>query len=349
MSVGKVKRPTPEQAKWLHSFLGVDISDYPDHALEAEHQGSGQAGTKGEGSVSAAGAPGAPDDKTPPTIKVYLVANAAKDVKASPADDAAGPAPQTGSGSGADGPKQADAADDRQDGGQDDGQDETGGMLVQAAYRPGQQTAGGRAPGQHGHGASGSHPSGQTGGLHLPTSRADAALDTADKAIDVVDKLVTLGERVAKIMKDSKSLTVSPDSRVSVVPDGAKWQDLLGGQPSGDVRFAYELWRLGPLPPDVSIMMKVEWLSNLTYKGKGQYIKNATVTPLDVSILPGHDVTIEAEFTDPYQGPGGTKGNPIAMLPVRIKVTDVTFYLTVVKTYEGVIKGSGGFEKGSIS
>lgn len=35
MPQGHPRRPTPEQAAWLHSFLGVDISQYRDHAMEA--------------------------------------------------------------------------------------------------------------------------------------------------------------------------------------------------------------------------------------------------------------------------------------------------------------------------
>ena len=256
------------------------------------------------------------EKQKPPVYKAALVANNAKDVQPAPGDD-----------------KESAQADDTDE--------------VEVAYKPGSadDDAPGGGPARKPHPSS---PHSQHSAPHLPTNRADAILDTVDKGIDVADKLVTLGTRVYGLMKNSKSLTVADPARVSVIPEGAKWTELVGGQPSGDVRYSFSTWPHNALS-DVSIIFQVQWLHSVSYKGTGQYIKSATVIVADVSIVFGHDVSINVEFGDPYQGPGGTKGNPVAMLPVKITVTDDWAVFTTSKTYTGVLKGSGGYENHSIS
>ena len=318
-----MQRPTTEQAAWLKSFTGVDISGFQDNA----NDGKTAAG-------ATAGAGKDDDQKDDGKIVAVLVSNHAQDETPKTSDQPhASPAARGGGAPGGEGDDGV--ADDAGGGGDHDAEF----MLV--AYEPGKQKkkpAGGHATAK---------PGGKADDAATPVNDpAGRVLSDIDKGADVASKLVKLGSDVIHLMHENTELTTSSNDHTSVVPADAKWTDLLGGVESKEVQYEYTSFL-----SKVDIKFGVEWLYNVSYKGRGQYIKNATVNLDSARTMFPHKVSVDVQFGEPYQDPKGTPNNPIAMLPVRIVVNDRGSLIVgdQVRTFRGVIKGSGGYEHHGIS
>ena len=169
---------------------------------------------------------------------------------------------------------------------------------------------------------------------------AGKAVDVADKAVDVADKIVSLGERTTKVLRDNTSVATPQNSQRAVVPAGVALKDVTDGELGGPVTYRYERKILGLTK--VFVQMSVKWDSNCTYKGKGHYIKNVRVEVEKADVYFPHHVDVTVEFDDPAAGDS-------PMLPVSIRVHDKGAINDSIRTFSGVIKGTGGYVERGIS
>ena len=90
----KPRRPTPEQAEWLRTFLGVDISDFPDHAYGAQPPMSANRhppGAPAQGVPPQSGLPGRMPPRTTAAPQAAPSGQAAAAAPTPPARDPAQP------------------------------------------------------------------------------------------------------------------------------------------------------------------------------------------------------------------------------------------------------------------
>lgn len=156
-----------------------------------------------------------------------------------------------------------------------------------------------------------------------------------------LEKIVNTGVSILKVMSENSILVNKPPNSANVVPDGVKWQKLIGGEPQ-TVAYHYRMPGIIDAIHGEDLMVRIDYIAGGSVGGAGQFINYAVVN-VSGSVGALQKVTITAQFGNPYNG-GKTAGNPIAMLPIDITITQSNIIGQNFSTvYSGIIKGSGGY------
>ena len=162
-------------------------------------------------------------------------------------------------------------------------------------------------------------------------SDAVAAPDTIGGAVGDV---VNAGKFAWDVMKDNRPVFNTASDNANALPPNVNFTDLNGwaGDPHRMVLHYHTENRLGSNTTDLDLIC--EWYYNGNYQGAGQYI-NAAVIMVSGTVAWGSTVNITATISNPMNS------NGVAVLPVRIALSESNIFQNFPLAISGELKGDG--------
>jgi|GEM_PF-822543 len=164
-----------------------------------------------------------------------------------------------------------------------------------------------------------------------------------DEANIVLDKIINLGKKVWDLVQEGKPVVNIKTDVATALPQGVRGvADLQNWQVPKykvyDISYknAYGI-------TVVDLQYRVLFLSGGSVNGKGQYVGYASVEPLNVDVLWGFKLNVEASVPTVYFT--GTKDNPVAALYLQIKwsVDPILGLQHQEQTQTYMVSGDGSF------
>jgi len=143
------------------------------------------------------------------------------------------------------------------------------------------------------------------------------SLDPLDQANVLLDKIVNLGKKVWALVETGRPVVNVTAYTANALPAGIQcWSDLTGWQvPQSKVyRVTYE----NAYGIDVvDFAYRVAFTAGGSFNGQGKYITNASISPADLKVAWGYNISANAEVPSVFNT--GTKEQPVAGMQMLMK------------------------------
>jgi hypothetical protein len=155
--------------------------------------------------------------------------------------------------------------------------------------------------------------------------------------------VVKVGLEIWKVIERNAAVTTATAANVSALPVTERnWTGLTGWKKLNNLIVSHEFKNLYGMNV-ATIKYRVSALTNGSILGKGQYIANAQVVPVDVQAMWGYKVHVNARSGSAVNI--STDENPNALLQLDVEWGISTIMKSIIHTDSFDVKGSGSLLK----
>lgn len=157
---------------------------------------------------------------------------------------------------------------------------------------------------------------------HFSEEVSVSSLNETDTASIDPSEIINIGEKIWKIIEDNRAVLNTNSLFGNALPKGAKSAAELDGFSELEKK-SYRLHGknlYGVTVYDVTYSIFHRWGGN--YHGKGKYLSNVGIVPVDVQVLWGYTVDVSVESTEPVNV--GSNTSPVASMGLILKMRVAT-------------------------
>lgn len=169
------------------------------------------------------------------------------------------------------------------------------------------------------------------------------ALNPIDYIDVIVDKIINIGKKIWAIVDAGRPVVNIKVDTANALPAGVRCWDELEGWKAPQSHLYQVDYQNGFGATVVSYGFRVSFISGGSYKGKGQYITLANVTPAGVEVAWGF--RLDAVATVPMVFNQGTNVDPVAGMQLVMNWTVQSPLKEIRRAENFFVNGQGQFQK----